>query len=140
MNESTENVILKVGEVLGVNIQLQDIKISHKLKTRNRPIIAKFLNHKVKSKLYKSRTKLKYIKAKELFPSTSYSSATGREPCIFVNENLTAYQRSIVTKANKMRKDDLIQSIWTLDGKVLVKTSPGGSPVRIFCLEDLDDL
>ena len=51
--ESTEDVILKVGEVLGVNIQPQDIEISHKLKTRNRPIIAKFLNHKVKSKLYK---------------------------------------------------------------------------------------
>ena len=140
--ESTEDVILKVGEVLGVNIQPQDIEISHKLKTRNtcRPIIAKFLNHKVKSKLYKNRTKLKHIKAKELFPSTSYSSASGREPRIFINENLTAYRRSVVTKANKMRKDELIQSVWTLDGKVFVKTSPDGSPVRIFCLEDLDDL
>ena len=31
--ESTEDVILKVREVLGINIQPQDIKISHKLKT-----------------------------------------------------------------------------------------------------------
>ena len=31
--ESTEDVILKVREVLGINIQPQDIEISHKLKT-----------------------------------------------------------------------------------------------------------
>ncbi len=39
-----------------------------------------------------------------------------------------------------MRKDGLVQSVWTLDGKVYVKTSLDGSPVRIYCLEDLDNL
>ena len=137
---STEEVVLKLAEALDVHILPDDIEISHKLNARNKSIIVKFLNHKVKTKLYKSRTKLKHIKAKDLFPSRNYSSAAGREPRIFINENLTDYRRRIINKANKMRKDQLIQSAWTLDGKIFVKTSPDGSPVRIFSLEDLDDL
>ena len=83
---------------------------------------------------------LKHVKALDVFPSGSYAAAVDREPRIFLNENLTAYQRSIVKNVNNMRKDGLIQSVWMLDGKVYVKTSPDGSPVRIYCLEDLDNL
>ena len=140
---STEEVVIKVGEILSVPIKPEDIEISHKLNTRNnknKPITVKFLSHKANSKLHKSRVMLKPVKASDVFPSGSYSAAVDREPCIFINENLTAYQRKIFKKANKMRKDELIQSIWTLDGKVYVKTSLDGAPVRIYCLEDLDNL
>ena len=137
---STEEVVLKLAEVLDIHILSDDIEISHKLNTRNKSIIVKSLNHKVKTKLYKSRTKLKHIKAADLFPSRNYSSTAGREPLIFINENLTDHHRRIISKANKMRKDQLIQSAWTLDGKIFIKTSPDGSQVRIFSLEDLDNL
>ena len=43
-------------------------------------------------------------------------------------------------KANDMRKEGLLLSVWTMDGKVFVKTSPYGAPVRIYCVEDLDNL
>ena len=39
--------------------------------------------------------------------------------------------------ANKRRRDGLLMSVWTLDGKVYVKTSPRGTPIRIFAEEDL---
>ena len=39
-----------------------------------------------------------------------------------------------------MRKDGLLLSAWTIDGKVFVKTSPDGAPVGIFCDADLDEL
>ena len=39
-----------------------------------------------------------------------------------------------------MRKDDLLSSVWIIDGKVFVKTSPSGTQVRIYNVEDLDDL
>ena len=39
-----------------------------------------------------------------------------------------------------MKKDGLLLSAWTIDGKVFVKTSPEGTPVRIFCDADLDEL
>ena len=137
---STEEVFLKLGEVLHVPIKAEDIKISHKLKAHNSPIITKFVSHKVKSNLYKERVKLKNLKVSDLFPTTSYASSIGGENSLFLNENLTAYRRSIVKRANDMRKEGLLLSVWTMDRKVFVKTSPSGAPVRIYSVEDLDNL
>ena len=88
---STEEVVLKLGEALHVPIKSEDIKISHKLKACNTPIIAKFVSHKVKFNLYKECVKLKNLKVSHLFPTTSYSSSIGGENRLFLNENLTAY-------------------------------------------------
>ena len=116
-----EEVVLKLAEALDVHILSDDIEISHRLNTRNKSIIVKFLNHKVKTKLYKSRIKLRHIKAADLFPSRNFSCAAGREPRIFINENLTDHRRRIISNANKMRKYQLIQSAWTLDRNFLLK-------------------
>ena len=94
----------------------------------------------MKSNLYKERVKLKNLKVSDLFPTTSYASSIGGENRLFLNENLTAYRRSIVKRANYMRKEGLLLSVWTMDGKVFVKTSPSGAQVRIYCVEDLDNL
>ena len=92
----------------------------------------------MKSKLYKERTKLKDVKIKDLFPS--YPSNAQERQRIFINENLTAYRRRIMKEANKRRQEGTLLSVWSLDGKIFVKTSPYGSPVRIFSEEDLDQL
>lgn len=73
---STEDVVLKVAEALEVPVQPQDIEISHKLNRGGiKPIIVKFLNHKVKSDLYRARAKLKNVKISSLFQGTSYATA-----------------------------------------------------------------
>lgn len=130
----------EVGETLNVPITSEDVEISHKLNAPNNPIIVKFLSHKVKSKLYRKRVELKNVKVSDLFLTSSDATAIGRENHLFLNENLTAYRRSIIKKANKMIKDKLLVSVWTMDGKVFVKTSPSGKPVRIYSLGDLDNL
>ena len=43
-------------------------------------------------------------------------------------------------RSSAMKKDGLLLSAWTIDGKVFVKTSPEETPVRIFCDADLDEL
>ena len=135
---STEEVVLKLAEALEVPVQPQDVEISHKLRNKGtKAIIVKFVSHKVKPQLYRKRAKLKNVKISDLFPSAT--SATRAEATrIFLNENLTSYRRKIVNRANQMRKDSLLLSVWTLDGKIFVKTSPDGSPIRINELEDLD--
>ena len=50
------------------------------------------------------------------------------------------YRRELVEEANKCKHDGTLVSVWTLDGKVDVKTSPLGSPIRIYSLSDLNDL
>ena len=136
---STDEVVIRIGEAINVDIKPEDIEISHKLKRKtSKLVIVKFVSHKVKSLLYKARTKLKNVKTSDVFPS--YVSASREDERIFINENLTNYRKELFWKANKMKKDNMITSTWTVDGKIFVKTSPSGVPVRIYCDEDLDDL
>ena len=138
--ESTEQAILKIAAALEVQVSPSDIEISHKLrrKNNNSVIIAKFCSHKVKTSLYKARIKLKNIKAADLFPG--FASAVRSKDRLFINENLTNYRRRLVDSANQRRRDGCVTSVWTMDGKVYVKTSPDGNPTRIFSENDLDAL
>ena len=42
--------------------------------------------------------------------------------------------------ANDLRKDGMIVSCWTPDGKIFVKTSPDGRPSRIYEDDDLQNI
>ena len=137
---STEEVVLKVANAHDVAVSSQDIETSHKLNTKgNKPIIVKFISHKVKSNLYRARAKLKDIKVSNIFPGLGYSASVESER-IFLNENLTSYRRKIMSKANEKRLNGELLSVWSLDGKICVKTSPAGRPIRINEIEDLDSL
>ena len=50
---------------------------------------------------------------------------------ILINENLTAFRRRLVKKATDEKNDGLLLGVWTIDGKVFVKTSPDGNPIKI---------
>ena len=139
---STEEVVLKLAAVLNVNVNPSDIEITHKLKRRGNnssPVIVKFISHKMKTSSYKERVKLRNVKVSDVFPGYS-NAARAEEPGIFLNENLTNYRRGLVLRGSKMKRDCLLTSFWTIDGKIFVKISPSGDPVRIFSDYDLDDL
>ncbi|CAH3134571.1 unnamed protein product, partial [Porites lobata] len=116
---NTEQVVIKLAEALNITVEPEDIEISHKI-NKGKAIIAKFVNHKAKARLYKERTKLKGVRLHDLFPG--YPSSGNRR--IYLNENLTPYRRELVEEANKRKHDGTLVSVWTLDGKVYVKTSP----------------
>ena len=51
----------KIAQAIGVEIKENDIEISHRIgrKRGDKPVLAKFVSHKVKSRIYKARTNLK---------------------------------------------------------------------------------
>ena len=106
---STESVVVKVAEALNVTVEPEEIEISHKI-NQGKNILVKFCSHKTKSKIYKERTKLKHVKIRDIFPDYP-STARNR---IFINENSTAFRRSLVEAANRRRKDGVLTSVWTL--------------------------
>ena len=139
---STEEAVLKIASALNVTMSAEDINISHKIKSKGAgTILVKFQSHKAKSRLYKARTKLKNLRLTDIFTNmstaTRVAAGTGR---VFINENLTSYRKDLLRKANDKRKDGLIISAWSTDGKIFVKTSPEGAPVRIYAKEDLENL
>ena len=138
----TEEVVLKLATALNVNVNLSHIEITHKLKrcgNNSKPVIVKFISHKIKTSLYKERVKLRNVKVSDVFPG--YANAVRTEkPRIFLNENLTNYRRGLVSRASKMKKGGLLTSFWTINGKIFVKTLPSGDPVRILSDYNLDNL
>ena len=137
---STEEVVLKLAGAVNVDVNAEDIEISHKLNRKGvKPIIVKFQNHKVKSRLYKARTKLKNVRVSDIFPFSTAVTRVASER-IYLNENLTSYRRELLKQANQKRKDGLLVSVWSMDGKIFIKTSPDGRPIRVYEKNDLENL
>ena len=73
-----------------------------------------------------------------LYKSSAAARASSNR--IFINENLTTCRRNLVRLANKKKEDGLLKGVWTVDGKIFVKTSPEGRPIRINTEDDLLNL
>ena len=132
--------VLKVAEILKVNVKREDIDICHRIKrTKTRSIIGIFVSQQVKRALYKQRVQLKNISFSQLFPNASAAARVSSNR-IFINENLTTHRRSLVRIANERKEDGLLKGVWTVDGKIFVKTSPESSPIRINTEDDLLNL
>ena len=65
--ENTNDVVLRVGKLMGINLSQEDISVSHRLLTstkykgkQSEPlIIVKFVRRDVKEKFYRARKQLK---------------------------------------------------------------------------------
>jgi len=74
-----------------------------------------------------------------MYSSTATRVAAGQGQ-IFINENLTTYRKDLLKRANDKRKAGMVIIAWSLDGKVFVKTSPSGTPTKIYQKENLENL
>jgi len=82
----TEDVVLKISGGPGCIG-------CHKLKRKgNKPIIVKFISHKVKTNLYRARAKLKNVRVSNIFLHCSSSSLVQADR-IFLNKNVTSYSK-----------------------------------------------
>ena len=59
----TDEIVCKVAQAASVDLEPEKIEISHRLNRKKgiKPIIAKFANHKDKTKYYKARIRLKDV-------------------------------------------------------------------------------
>ena len=97
IKENTDNIVIKVANLIGVKIKNEDISVSHRLQTsksykgRNKempPIIVKFTRRNIKESLYKARTLLKGFSTKDL----GYVG----EDNIFITESLTSKNKEFI--------------------------------------------
>ena len=135
-----EGAVLKIANALNFQVKPEDIHICHRVKRkRSSPIIVRFVSHKVKSSFYKQRVRLKNVHFADIFPDATAADRVQASK-IFINKNLTAFRRELVGKANASKEELSLLSVWTIDGKVFVQTSPEGRPIRIYSEHDLNKL
>jgi len=137
-----EGAVLKIANALCtcVPVKLDDIDICHRVKRKkSSPIIVRFVSHKVKSSLYKQRVRLRNVQFADIFLDATAADRVQASK-IFISENLTAFRRESVGKANARKEELSLLGVWTIDGKVFVKTFPEGRPIRIYSEHDLNNL
>lgn len=59
---------------------------------------------------------------------------------IFISENLTPYRKEMMSLAVEKKRDGKINNVWTIDGKIFIKTSPMGNPRQMYSIEDVKEL
>ena len=136
----TDEIICKVAQAVGVEMEPEKIEISHCLKRKKgiKPIIAKFANQKDKAKCYKARLQLKDVTLSTIFPTYLGKSLVDQR--VFINENLTGCWSKMMKLAIEKRREEKILSTWSLDGKIFIKTSPSGRPRHMFSINDVKEL
>lgn len=97
-----------------------------------RPILVKFLRHKVKSDIYFGRRGLKELD----MCNKIFNDARN----VYVNENLTARKRMLFAETRKKAKQYKWYNAWTLDGKVFLCKNKGDCPTKISSYQDLENI
>ena len=84
----TDEIVCKVAQAVGVEMEPEKCKISHGLNRKKgiKPTIAKFANHKDKTKCYKARIRLKDVTLFTIF--LSYLGTSLADQRVFINETL----------------------------------------------------
>ena len=116
-----KSVLELFNNTLGVPITADEIDRCHPLGNQ---VIVKFRYYKSKAAVFKAKSKLKDHPDK-----------------IFMTEDLTKTNHSIVQKLLQLRKSKQIHGFWTQDAKIYLKVSDDDdTPVRVSSLSDINAL
>ena len=123
-DECTNTIIVKLAHDMGVEIEEQELSVSHRLGRKTgkpRPIIAKFVRRDTKSKMMRAK--------KELRGVSGYRQ-------VFLNDDLTTLRSRLVYE---LKRDESIKSVWTIDGRIMCVREEGGKDVKSV-IDSPDDL
>jgi hypothetical protein len=121
--DSLEDKIVSFLNTKEMDISKSEISICHTLgkdKGGIKNLVIRFNNRKSKIKLLKQGRKLKGSK-------------------VYVNEHLTEKNGKLAKIGRILRKEELIQSTWTRNGKVFVKCNKIGDQEKIIKVQELVD-
>ena len=145
-NENVINIVVKIGKVLGVDINQNDISTAHRLPQKphsNRRsesdepppppgIIARFINRDLRNFIYSKRAVAKDIASKD-FPVAGMQR-------LYVNENLTQSRKRLLWQTKQAARTRDYSYIWTQNGKIYVRKNENSDSVLINNESELRNL
>lgn len=139
--EVTSDIVMQVGEKIGVILQRDDISVSHRIPSKSAnqgkkswpdAIIVKFVRRDTRETFYRARKELKNVTTEAL----GYSETNK----IFINESLTQKNKDLFNDCLQFKKDHSYKFIWTYGGKIFLRKDVDSSPVHIKNVIDLQKL
>lgn len=131
-HENLKTVVEKIAQKMDVNST--GIERAWRLRgTKHNPnvcgIIVKFRTEEVKQQWIENRKKIRLNT--DIFPNSSCSTN------IFINEDLTKYNRELLWQAKQKKKENLLKFVWVKNGRVLCKKDEQDRTRVIHCAADL---
>ena len=127
-DDELENYIIKMLKAIQFDISSYDIIAVHRIgRTSRKPrnVIVRFLNRKDAYKSIKYSDRLKSI--------TQYKK-------IFVTENLCPVNRRIFNALYKLKKTNIITSVWSYNGNIFYRIDENDDYIKADTLDDIQYL
>ncbi|EDO27224.1 predicted protein [Nematostella vectensis] len=151
-DENTNDLVIQVAQLAGVELDEDDISISHRLPAANNrewsdyegnvhppsppTIIAKFVRRDIKDEIYKARFSLKDKTTQELEDFTCMDHRNH----IYIAESLTQARKKLFKACLKAKKDLKFAYAGTVNGKVYLKKDKKSRAVYINSPTDIAKL
>ena len=129
-DEDTNEIVKKVGNLVDVEIEDEDISISHRLPMRKNStydpaIIVKFTRRDIRNELYEAKKELRNKSTKDL------GLGRHQEKKIYLCENLTQRNRMLFNKCLKVKKELEFKFLWSNYGKISMRKDADSRAVVI---------
>jgi Skp family chaperone for outer membrane proteins len=132
-SENIEQIILNIAEKLNIELDARDIDAVHRLPTKVKKgsdkIIVQFTTRKTRDSFLEKR--------KEFIKSSDITSGQ-RDLRVYINENLSPFNRELLWKTKLKAKDKDIKFVWVKNGRILAKKDEGSN--RVYRIESFKDL
>ena len=155
-NESTDEIVIKIALLMGLNLNVKEISVSHRLPTRGKSyssrlrlatrssgrnvdpalqyprIIVKFVRRETKDLFYRSRKMLVGKTTKDLGLSRISDNK------IYVSESITAKNKELFKECLKFRRKNDFKYIWTNQGRIYLRQNKDSPSKAITSQADLE--
>lgn len=128
-NEELIPVLQKLAEKLEIDFDSNDVVAAHRIPSRRNatpPVLIKFSSSIVKERWMNCRGKLRT------------SGERGKQPQLYFNENLTAFNKNLFWSARVKGKENRFKFVWVKNGKIFAKKTEEAPLLRIKGYADLD--
>lgn len=133
--ENTDEIVMRIGELVGVEIDQSDISVSHRLpnkRGRIPSIIAKFTRRSVRDRLYKSKGNLNQFNSSNVCIDNSSEA-------LYINESLTPKARNLFFRVRLFKKTHRFKYVWTKYGIPFLKKSDEARIISFESSREFDD-
>lgn len=138
-NKNLEKTVVKIAEIIGVDVKSNDIEACHRLaKRRNeggpKRTIVRFVNRKNCESLLRNKKKLNYDETKNKL------NHIGIRNNLFINSNLSPYNKFLWGKCKHLYEEGMIDRFWVYNGSLHVAELNDDEGLKIGHLKDLENL
>lgn len=137
--ECVEEIVLNLAAKLEIDLKADEIDAAHRLPTRansNRPprIIVQLTSRKKRDIFINKKNQIAVLTNQDVIGGNNKNR-------IYVNENLTAFNRDLLWRAKGRAQETGYKFVWYKFGKILVRKNENSREVlKIFSYTDLDKI